>query len=126
MPHIGEIVYKTFHQMGFSKAEIAKAIGMSRHGLYRQLEKADMKISYVLKIGEYIGVDFLEMIPSLKKEVVEVEEFKEQEDREPYPSPEPVSEPLEITIKLDGTPGTLERLIQRLRAVNQAIQPENP
>lgn len=124
LPHIGEIVTKAIAQKGFSKTDVADAIGMSRTNLYRQLDRADMKIGHVLKVGEFIGVNFLELIPALRKEMIDSPDISMvNEQQEDYEKVE--LEPLEMTVRLDGSERTLNQWIQRLRALNEVIAQEN-
>ena len=115
MPHLGEIVTKAIAQKGFSKASVARGISLSRHGLDYQLDRANMKLGYILKIGDYIGVDFLDLIPSLKKEAIDLKTVQEQEQEFD------LKDSIEMKVRLDGSESTLRHLIAKLTRINESI-----
>jgi lambda repressor-like predicted transcriptional regulator len=118
MKHRGEIVSKLVYQKGWSKVKLAEELGINRQTLYNQLDKAEMKLPYIIKIGKLLDVDFLELIPDLKKEYEELQKFPDlHEDFEVQ-----AIEPIEMMISLDGTQETLTRLFRRLTAINNSLR----
>lgn len=118
MEHRGEIVSQVLRQKGINLTQLAPDLGIRRQTLYNQLDMANMKTTYILKIGELIGVDFTELIPSLKKEILNTTEIQEEE-RPDYGID---IEPLSMMVTLDGTIGNLEKLFHRLTKINEALR----
>lgn len=118
MEHRGEIVSQVVRQKGTNLTKLADDIGIRRQTLYNQLDMADMKTSYILKIGELIGVDFLELMPGLKKELLTTSEVQEEVRPDYGLDIEPVS----MMVTLDGSIGGLEKLIHRLTRINEALR----
>ncbi|WP_373399725.1 hypothetical protein V8V91_08710 [Algoriphagus halophilus] len=115
--HRGEIVNKILRQKGVNLTNLAKSIGVSKPTLYIQLDRSDMFTSYILKIGEELDIDFTQYIPDLNEDLADNIVSEPVEKIEFKKSPEP----LEMMVKLDGTEGTLHRVIDRLMRINEAI-----
>jgi len=118
MEHRGEIVLKIMTQHGVNKSDMADKLNIKRQTLYNQLENANMKTHYILKIGEEIGFDFSEVIPSLKKELKGTPIAKPQENKEELIE----KEELDVTIHLDGSEETLQKIFKKLTRVNDALR----
>ena len=97
-------------------------IGMSRTNLYHLFTKPDLPASYIFRIGEAIDVDFTEMIPGLKKELIDLKKPAEVNEPETVEEIQTPYQELDVHVHLDGTEGTLEKIIQKLIRVNDALK----
>jgi plasmid maintenance system antidote protein VapI len=115
MIHRGEVVLKIITQKNVNKTALADKLGISRTHLYNHLENADMPTYVISRIGELIGFDFTKVIPEIAQELKEIEEVNNP--REIFEE----HETLDLNIHLDGKQETLDRLILKLKALNEAI-----
>ena len=115
MIHRGEVVLKIITQKNVNKSALADKLGISRTHLYNHLENADMPAFWISRIGEIIGFDFTKLIPEIARELKEIEEVNNP--KEIFEE----NETLDLNIHLDGKEESLDRLILKLRALNEAI-----
>jgi len=121
MLHRGEEVNRILKLKGVNITSLADQIKKTRQALYKQLKKADMSSHYINQIGIAIGYDFRKVIPNL-----------EQDDSNNVVGSQTRSiqnvaafDPVNFTIKLDGSEETLERLFVTLKALNDNIRSLN-
>lgn len=119
MQHRGEIVKKILTQKGTNITKMADDLGYKRQTLYNQLDRADMFDSYILKIGEYIGYDFSELIKGI--DITPSSPTKWEEEQGPYEQDDDLYDELDVTVKLDGTDETLKKIFAKLQRVNTAL-----
>jgi len=118
MKHRGEEVKRILSLKGINLTSLADQMGINRQTLYNQLDRADMFDVYINRIGKQIGYDFKKVIPNL-----------EQEEEKPSIVSEPKEEKyisaqdhINMSIKLDGSDESLDRLISKLKALNDTVK----
>jgi transcriptional regulator with XRE-family HTH domain len=118
MIHRGEEVKKILTLKGVNLTSLADRIGISRTTVYNQLERHDMMAYYIHKIGKDIGFDFSKVIKNLEKEDPDfIMASEPKEDK--YIRAE---DHINMSIKLDGSDESLDRLITKLRALNDTVR----
>jgi hypothetical protein len=79
MKHRGEIVLKAIQDSGIPKSHVAEAVGYTTRHFYSMLDKANLSLELIIKIGKFIHHDFKNDLPEIfgKPEMA-------MEDREKY------------------------------------------
>src|SRR5579859_906108 len=108
--HIGKEIEKIYENSGMKLSEFAKRINTSTRNVYSIFERSEIKTDQLLKISKVLNHDFFALY---KQETVQVEE-----PREEYGKPKGK---VVITVELDGLQATLDQVIKKLRAINEAI-----
>jgi transcriptional regulator with XRE-family HTH domain len=67
MQHRGDILRRRIDKSGYSKADIAKKLGISRNNLYYKLGKDDLEYDFLIEAYKVMKQDILEDFPELSK-----------------------------------------------------------
>jgi hypothetical protein len=107
--HIGREIEGKYKESGIKLSEFAKRLNTSPRNIYDIFERSEIKTDQLKKIGEVLNFNFFLLYnpsPSLTKE-----------PELPYSSTKKVS----VVVELDGTESTLNQWVQRLSAINKAM-----
>jgi hypothetical protein len=107
--HIGREIEEKYKESGIKLSEFAKRLNTSPRNIYDIFERSDIKTDQLKKIGEVLNFNFFILYsapaPTLKEpEAVYTEHRK-----------------VSVVVELDGTETTLNQWIQRLTAINKAM-----
>ena len=108
--HIGREIEKIYENSGMKLSEFAKRINTSTRNVYSIFERSEIKTDQLLKISKVLNHDFFALY---KAETIQVEE--------PHQEYGKAKNKVTITVELDGQQATLDQVIKKLRAINEAI-----
>ena len=108
--HIGKEIEKVYESSGMKLSEFAKRINTSTRNVYSIFERPEIKTDQLLKISRVLNHDFFAHY--------KMETFQVSEPHEEYGNPK---NKVTITVELDGLQATLDQVIKKLRAINEAI-----
>jgi len=108
--HIGKEIEKIYESSGMKLSEFAKRINTSTRNVYSIFERSEIKTDQLLKISKVLNHDFFGLYKPGS--------FQVEEPLEVYGKPK---SKVVITVELDGLQTTLDQVIKKLRAINEAI-----
>lgn len=107
--HIGREIEQKYKESGIKLSEFAKRLNTTPRNIYDIFERSEIKTDQLKKIGEVLNFNFFLLYnPNL----VDI--------REPESSYQP-NKKVSVMVELDGTEATLNQWIQRLSAINKAM-----
>jgi hypothetical protein len=109
--HIGREIEEKYKESGIKLSEFAKRLNTSPRNIYDIFERSDIKTDQLKKISEVLNYNFFLLYnPSSSPNSIT------KEPEIPY-----TSKKVSVVVELDGTETTLNQWIQRLSAINKAM-----
>lgn len=120
MKHQGEALELILRRLGVNITSLAKKIGLSRSQLYNWFGMTTLSYDNLEKISKAIGVDIFHEI---EKELKITKPLKKYDTIATVAEPsETYGEKTSLQVTLDGTDESLDRLIAKLKALNEALK----
>jgi len=121
MKHRGELLQAAVQLKFRNNTDAARVLGVSRSTLYRYFEQDKLGDDLLLELGEKMGYDFSKDDTSLVKNLIT------------DPMPEYFTKYMEkasldsvlLTISVDGLETSLERNIEKLKAIHKVMKEQN-
>ena len=120
MKHQGEALELILRRLGINITSLAEKIGMTRSAVYNWFHMATVPYENLEKISRAIGVDiFSEIEKELKitKPLKKYDAIATVADQS-----ETHGEKTSLQVTLDGTDESLDRLVAKLKALNEALK----
>lgn len=107
--HIGKEIERKYQQSGLKISEFASRLNTGKRNVYSIFERPEISTAQLRKISEVLGFDFFQLYALSPK------------TEQPLNG---VSAKTKITVlvELDGTRNTVDKWINRLSAINAAIE----
>lgn len=120
MGHQGEALDTIFRRAGVNISSLAQKIGVSRSAVYNWTHMAVIPYENLEKISKALDMDIFSEIQKVLKIPAPIKKYepiaKVEEPSEQY------GEKTFLQVALDGNEENLERLIQKLKALNEALK----
>lgn len=120
MKHQGEALELILRRLGVSITSLAEKSGVTRSTVYNWFNMATVPYENLEKISKAIGVDIFNEI---EKELKITKTIKKYDAIATVAEPsETYMEKTSLQVTLDGTDESLDRLIAKLKALNEALK----
>jgi transcriptional regulator with XRE-family HTH domain len=120
MKHQGEALELILRRLGVSITSLAEKSGVTRSTVYNWFNMATVPYENLEKISKAIGVDIFNEI---EKELKITKPLKKYDAIATVAEPsETYGEKTSLQVTLDGTDESLDRLITKLKALNEALK----
>lgn len=116
--HIGNLIREVLDKKKIVHRRVADELNMSQQNFAGLLKRKSPDVATVIKIGQVINFDFLEIIH--KENVQEFEGNTVQEPAPKYEARAAVNK-VPVVVELDGTNETLNYWLSKLTAINSVL-----
>jgi transcriptional regulator with XRE-family HTH domain len=120
MDHQGEALSNILRRLGVNLSTLAAKIGVSRSAIYLWMDKDTISLDNLDKISNALQMDIYEEIQKEMKVKSPIKKYQPvatvEEPRAVYETPTP------IQVLLDGDDEHFERLVAKLKALNDALK----
>lgn len=117
--HIGQLIKEVLDKKKIVYSKVAKDISVSPQAFSAIFGRKSPDLETVIKIGNAIDFDFLEVIRLENSVSSNLNVVNEPE--EGYNKMTSITKKIPITVELDGTKATLNYWLNQLKAINSAL-----